>query len=414
MYKRKILYYMMSVFILMTFSSCGTKEATDSESKEIHTDTEKPSDKPELKGKKESLEILVKNVREGCISVESLAKTSEVKSASLEPTAESQTPAETQEPIIQEPQITELNVTMYATRDVNVRGGDNKNTSLMGFLARGQEVLVTGQSSSTGWYRIDYNGQVGFVSNKYLQSDKPAQQSDEQAQDVESPSQSAQAKQPAARSGSVRQILNNAPLNPSLSGYEPLDTLLSNLLPQLYSDSADTYEKVKACYDYLIQNCSYGSKGGSGVKKAYEMLVSHVGDCSDYSVAFDVMMKRIGLECKVIALGKTTKTDGSYTSHWWCVVTIDGVEYVFDAQVEDNIAKGGAIQYYRFCKRYDEVPGKYIVGGTYDYYPYEEEPIEDSFSWEEFYQIEDPEQLEELYQFLIEMEDNSEFESESD
>ncbi len=45
----------------------------------------------------------------------------------------------------------------------------------------------------------------------------------------------------------------------------------------------------------------------------------------------------------------------------WCVVVIDGMEYVFDPQVEDNIANGGKIRYLRFCKTYDEVADKYII-----------------------------------------------------
>lgn len=167
MYKRKILYYVMSVFILMVFSSCGTKEVTESESKEIHADTEKPSDEPVLKEKNEFL-----------------AKTPELKTASPESIVESQIPAETEEPDVQEPQITELNVTMYATEDVNVRSGDNKDASLVGSLTIGQEVLVSGQSSSSGWYRIDYNGHIGFVSNKYLQSEKPITQPEQSEEEI--------------------------------------------------------------------------------------------------------------------------------------------------------------------------------------------------------------------------------------
>ena len=34
---------------------------------------------------------------------------------------------------------------------------------------------------------------------------------------------------------------------------------------------------------------------------------------------------------------------------------------MFDPQVEDNIAAGGAIRYLRFCKTYEEVPDKYIL-----------------------------------------------------
>lgn len=371
MYKRKSLCYLLVALISATFlTACGTNNTANSETKEIPSVTAKASNTSVSKDKSECLETVSK----AYISLESLVKTPEVKSESPDPTIEPQPPAETEELIIQEPQITELNATMYATRDINVRTGDNKDTSLIGSLTTGQEVLVTGQSSSSGWYRIDYNGQAGFVSNKYLQSEMPTSQSVPENKESEMSQEQPVQSQPEVKekSGSVQSILNSAALNPSKSGFGPLDTLLDNLFAQILTSDMNTYQKVKTCYDYLIQNCSYGMNermfdyieylfGGYGNEvSAYGMLTGHVGVCDDYSAAFAAMTKAIGLDCRVVS-GQTHKTDGGYTPHAWCVINIDGTEYVFDPQVEDNIAKGGAIQYYRFCKRYDEVPDKYIV-----------------------------------------------------
>ncbi|MBQ5918579.1 MAG: hypothetical protein IIW92_08475 [Lachnospiraceae bacterium] len=44
----------------------------------------------------------------------------------------------------------------------------------------------------------------------------------------------------------------------------------------------------------------------------------------------------------------------------WCEMNINGNIYVFDPQVEANIANGGSIKYHRFGKTYDQVQGKYI------------------------------------------------------
>lgn len=170
--------------------------------------------------------------------------------------------------------------------------------------------------------------------------------------------------------------LNNLTLNPQKCGYEPLNQLVEQILNSITTNDMDTYDKVKACYDYLINNCVYGQ--GDGIydvlefddmysdkslyeKFAYIILRDHEGVCDYYSAAFAVMTRAIGLDTKVRGgQTSTARTESGYTGHAWCVIIIDGVEYVFDPQVEDNIAKGGAIGYYRFCKTYDEVKNNYI------------------------------------------------------
>ena len=132
-----------------------------------------------------------------------------------------------------------------------------------------------------------------------------------------------------------------------------------------------TYDKVKACYDYLINNCSYGTNeawfeyfeyyfyGYTYEVKTYGMLKGKIGVCGDYSVAFATMMQAIGLNCYLVR-GETNLASGGYTGHTWCEMEIDGTIYVFDPQVDDDIANGGSIKYYRFGKTYDKLPGKYI------------------------------------------------------
>ena len=165
-------------------------------------------------------------------------------------------------------------------------------------------------------------------------------------------------------------LLNSVKLSPRSTDFEPLDELVESTLNKITKDDMTTYEKVKACYDFLINECSYGSNealydyieyyffGYANEVCAYGMLKGHVGVCDDYAAAFAALTTAIGLDCSIVT-GTTSKAGGGYTAHAWCVITIDGTEYVFDPQVEDNIAKGGAIQYLRFCKKYEEVPGKY-------------------------------------------------------
>lgn len=168
--------------------------------------------------------------------------------------------------------------------------------------------------------------------------------------------------------GGAEAILNAATLRPKLTGTQALDDTVEDIFARIFTDGMTTYEKVKACYDYLIENTSYERKTlyapGYGpyqsfsdyllVLEAQDLFSTGTGACDDYSAAFLVMARRIGLSCYVYS-GETSKAGGGWTAHAWNVITVGGVDYVFDAQVEDNIAAGGKIQYYRFCKTFDQV-----------------------------------------------------------
>lgn len=157
-------------------------------------------------------------------------------------------------------------------------------------------------------------------------------------------------------------LLNNAELYPMDTGADFCDEIVQDTLAQITDDGMTTYEKVLACYDYLVDTCSYGDNvlrldfpEDNGTARAYGMLVGHVGACDDYSCAFAALTRAIGLNCYTV-YGQTARADGGYTGHIWCVIAIDGVEYVFDPQIDDNI---GAGEYYRFCVTYDETPDSY-------------------------------------------------------
>ena len=163
-------------------------------------------------------------------------------------------------------------------------------------------------------------------------------------------------------------VLNSAPLTPTWSKYEPCNKVVAATLSNIISQNMSTYAKVQACYDWLIVNCRYGYLDefteptfpeDEGATRAMDMLLYKIGACDDYSCAFSAMMRAIGLNCYTV-YGQTSRADGGYTGHIWTVIKINGVEYVFDPQVEDNIASGGDVYYYRFCKTYDEVYENYI------------------------------------------------------
>lgn len=184
---------------------------------------------------------------------------------------------------------------------------------------------------------------------------------------------------PVHASVSRKDVLNQVALNPIQTGYAPLDDLVKEILKQTVSNDMTTYDKVLACYDYLINELSYSSTTWdvasyydiyyhSGytsdmdkkiIYDAYRALKFKKAACNGYSSAFIVLTRAIGLPTYLM-YGQTSKVGGGYTGHYWVNLKWNGVYYVFDPQVEDNIAKGGTVFYYRFCKKDSEIPGKYL------------------------------------------------------
>lgn len=67
----------------------------------------------------------------------------------------------------------ELNQTMYAKSAVNIRDLPSTDGKKIGGLKASQEITVTGKCDQTGWYRFELNNTTGYVSDKYIVSEKP-------------------------------------------------------------------------------------------------------------------------------------------------------------------------------------------------------------------------------------------------
>ena len=65
---------------------------------------------------------------------------------------------------------TSINKTMYAKQAVNVRSAASMSGKILGALKSGQKVTVTGIKNN--WYKITYNGKVGYVYKTYLSTKK--------------------------------------------------------------------------------------------------------------------------------------------------------------------------------------------------------------------------------------------------
>lgn len=149
----------------LMLTACGSKETTSNETASTETTSATATE---------------------ATSVESTEMTT--TEAAVEPTeAPTETPAESPAPAVEpttasvEPTAvstgytySELNQTMYAKSAVNVRDLPSTDGKKIGSLKVSQEITVTGKCDQTGWYRFDWNNTTGYVSDKYIVSEKPA------------------------------------------------------------------------------------------------------------------------------------------------------------------------------------------------------------------------------------------------
>lgn len=105
-----------------------------------------------------------------------------LKETALKETAPAESPAPAVEPTAAPVESTavstgytysELSQTMYAKSAVNVRDLPSTDGKKIGSLKASQEITVTGKCDQTGWYRFDWNNTTGYVSDKYIVSEKP-------------------------------------------------------------------------------------------------------------------------------------------------------------------------------------------------------------------------------------------------
>ncbi len=171
---------------------------------------------------------------------------------------------------------------------------------------------------------------------------------------------------------SAETILNAATLNPMKTNDAELDAKIDQIFEQILMPGMTTYQKVKACYDYLIENAEYDYGGGalrvrSGytsfndallVTEADYILANNVGVCDDYAAAFVCMTRRIGLQSYSCG-GLAPDQSGGVSGHTVAFIAIGGTDYMFDAQIEDYNAKNGKIPYARFCKTFPSMAKSY-------------------------------------------------------
>lgn len=156
----------------LMLTACGSKETTSNETANTETTSV------------ESTEMTTTEAAVAEPTAEPTETPTESKAAPTE-TAPAESPAPavepTAEPVVAETTTvadtgytySELSQTMYAKSAVNIRDLPSTDGKKIGSLKANQEITVTGKCDQTGWYRFDLNGTTGYVSDKYIVSEKP-------------------------------------------------------------------------------------------------------------------------------------------------------------------------------------------------------------------------------------------------
>lgn len=173
---------------------------------------------------------------------------------------------------------------------------------------------------------------------------------------------------------SVKQLLNAEKLKPQKTNHKELDALVGKIFKKIHKPNMTTEQKVRACYDYLVKNMTYGNGFVDPYRgtyytfydermanNAYQILKTKTGVCDHYSAAFMVMCRRIGLEAYEID-GEVESKSGGYTGHAWAYIVLNGEKYVFDPQVQ---SRNKQAPYYFYGKTYAQMGDMYYIGGSY-------------------------------------------------
>lgn len=102
-------------------------------------------------------------------ATEPATTTSTTSATTITTTSETTMTAESTMP---EFSVEDISETLYAIIPSNVRNGPSLDYDKIGTLRKGQKVKANGRAS-TGWYRIEYKGQIAYVSDKSLTEENP-------------------------------------------------------------------------------------------------------------------------------------------------------------------------------------------------------------------------------------------------
>ncbi len=220
--------------------------------------------------------------------------------------------------------VTELDATFYVQTESNVRSGPAKSYERIGGLSTNQKIKVTGKAS-TGWYRISYNGKIGYISDSLVASEPV---------EIEKPKISA----------SGRESIPTYPA-PSKKEQGVIDAILDSILTY----DMNEFEIGKAIHDYLCAVCTYDSS--YKYYTAYSCMVTGKSVCQGYANAYWRLMNAAGIPTDYVS--GTGYPGSSSGRHAWNRSLINGTYYYTDVTWDDN--SNGGWNYKYFMVSYEEI-----------------------------------------------------------
>ncbi|MCQ2484907.1 MAG: hypothetical protein MJ168_06190 [Clostridia bacterium] len=245
--------------------------------------------------------------------------------------------------------------------DSNLNSDSNGNSSSGGSYSSG------GNSSSGGYSGGSYSGGSGNSSSGGNSSGKtPSVSPSTGKTDIEESTSATErtTRTPTHNDVDVEKVLNSAKLNPMRTGDADLEQRVDEVLAQVTTPKMSTYEKVRAIYDYLVRSNTYIIKmapratektyispyDSDVVSRAKTILKNKRGNCIDFSAAFMVLTRRIGLDCYLVT-GQILNKYGDKSLHGWNIIRINGKDYGFDPEGDFRYSDSGKSEtkYTIFC-----------------------------------------------------------------
>ena len=154
----------------LMLTACGSKETTSNETASTETTSAETTSVESTEVTTTEAATTEPTVEPAETPTESEATHTETPAPAVEPTAAPVEPTAVSTGYT----YSELSQTMYAKSAVNVRDLPSTDGKKIGSLKASQEITVTGKCDQTGWYRFDWNNTTGYVSDRYIVSEKPA------------------------------------------------------------------------------------------------------------------------------------------------------------------------------------------------------------------------------------------------
>lgn len=99
-------------------------------------------------------------------------------------------------------------------------------------------------------------------------------------------------------------------------------SLVLELATELTSGADNVYDKVKAVYDWMVDEFQYESFSRGEPQSCTETLASRSGDCDDQSILFCSLLRSLGIPAWLEFGVLYDPSDGSWGAHGWANVYI--------------------------------------------------------------------------------------------